>query len=65
MFLTRSDNNIIFKERSEVFSKGLLAVDESEALNRSFTIILAVHQPYSIMLHVTYVYVMQADLQTT
>ena len=37
-------------------------------LNRSFTIILAVHQPYSIMLHVTYVicivYIMQADLQT-
>ena len=37
---------------------------ESETLNRSFTIILAVHQPYSIMLHVTYVYIMQADLQT-
>ena len=47
------------------FSEGLLAVNESETLNRSFTIILAVHQPYSIMLHVTYyVYIMQADLQT-
>ena len=29
---------------------------ESETLNRSFTIILAVQQPYSIMLHVTYMY---------
>ena len=29
-------------------------MNESETLNRSFTIILAVHQPYSIMLHVTY-----------
>ena len=63
MFLTRSDNNII-KERSKVFSEGLLAVNETETLNRSFTIILAVHQPYSIMLHVTYVYKIQADLQT-
>ena len=27
-------------------------MNESETLNRSFTIILAVHQPYSIMLHV-------------
>ena len=34
-----------------VFSEGLLTVNESETLNRSFTIILAVHQPYSIMLH--------------
>ena len=25
-----------------------MAVNESETLNRSFTIILAVHQPYSI-----------------
>ena len=33
-------------------------------INRSFTIILAVHQPYSIMLCVTYVYIMQAELQT-
>ena len=41
MFLTRSDNNII--------CEGLLAVNESETLNRSFTIILAVHQPYSII----------------
>ena len=49
---------------SPAFSEGLLAVNESETLNRSFTIILAVHQPYSIMLHVTYVYIMQADLQT-
>ena len=64
MFLTRSGNNIILKERSKVFSKGILAVNESETSNRSFTIILAVHQPYSIMLHVTYVYIMQADLQT-
>ena len=64
MFLTRSDNNIIVKERSNVFSGGLLAVNESETLNRYFTIILAVHQPYSIMLHVTYVYIMRADLQT-
>ena len=39
-------------------------MNESETLNRSFTIILAVHQPYSIMLHVTYVYTMQDDLQT-
>ena len=39
-------------------------MNESETLNRSFTIILGVHQPYSIMLHVTYVYIMQADLQT-
>ena len=31
-------------------------MNESETLNRSFTIILAVHQPY--------VYIMQADLQT-
>ena len=54
---------LFVKERSKVFSEGLLAVNESETLNRSFTIILAVHQPYSIMLHVTYVY-MQADLQT-
>ena len=46
MFLTRSDNNIFVKERSKVFSEGLLAVNESETLNRSFTIILAVHQPY-------------------
>ena len=60
MFLTRSD----VKERSNVFSEGLLAVNKSETLNRPFTIILAVHQPYSIMLHVTYVYIMQADLQT-
>ena len=29
--------------RSKVFSEGLLAVNESETLNRSFTIILAVH----------------------
>ena len=36
------------KERSKVFKEGLLAVNESEMLNRSFTIILAVHQPYSI-----------------
>ena len=65
MFLTRSDNHIICKKkRSKVFSEGLLAVNESETLNRSFTIILAVHQPYSIVLHVTYVYIMQADLQT-
>ena len=64
MFLTRSDDNIIVKERSKVFSEGLLVLNESETLNRSLTIILAVHQPYSIMLHVTYVYVMQADLQT-
>ena len=66
MFLTRSDNNIInfVKERSKVFSEGLLAVNESETLNRSFTIILAVHQPSSIMLHVTYVYTMKDDLQT-
>ena len=40
-------------------------MNESETLNRSFTIILAVHQTYSTMLHVTYVYIMQADLQTT
>ena len=39
-------------------------MNESETLSRSFTTILAVHQPYSIMLHVTYVYIMQADLQT-
>ena len=39
-------------------------MNESETLNRSFTIIFAVHQPYSIMLHVTYVYIMQADLET-
>ena len=59
MFLTRSDNNIIcLKERSKVFSEGLLAVNECETLNRSFTIILVV------MLHVIYVYIMQADLQT-
>ena len=64
MFLKRSDNNIICRERSKVFSEGLLAVNESETLNRSFPIILAVHQPYSIMLHITYVYIMQADLQT-
>ena len=64
MFLTRSDDNIIVKERSKVFSEGLLVLNESETLNRSLTIILAVHQPYSIMLHVTYVYIMQADLQT-
>ena len=38
-------------------------MNESETLNHYFTIILAVHQPYSIMLHVTYVYIMQADLQ--
>ena len=38
-------------------------MNESETLIRSFTIILAVHQPYSIMLHVTYVCIMQADLQ--
>ena len=62
MFLTRSNNNIILKERSKVLSEGLLAVNESETLNSSFTIILAVHQLYSIMLHVTYVYIMQADL---
>ena len=65
MFLTRSDNKSFGKERSKVFSKGLLAVNESETLIRSFTIILAVHQPYSIMLHVAYVYIMQAHLQTT
>ena len=53
------------KERSKVFSEVLLAVNESETLNRSFTIILAVHQLYSSMLHVTYVYIMQADLETT
>ena len=64
MFPTQSDNNIICKKRSKVFSEGLLAVNESETLNRSFTIIFAVYQPYSIMLHVTYVYIMQADLQT-
>ena len=64
MFLTRSDNNIIVKEWSKVFSEGLLAVNESETFNCSFTIILTVHQPYSIMLHVTYVYIMQAHLQT-
>ena len=64
MFLTRLNNNIICKERSKAFSEGLLAVNESETLNRSFPIILAAHQPYSIMLHVTYVYIMQADLQT-
>ena len=57
------------KERSKVFSEGLLAVNESETLNRSFTIILAVHKPYVfvtcyIMLHVTYAYIMQVDLQT-
>ena len=39
-------------------------MNESETLDRSFIIILAVHQPYSIMLHVTYVYIMQADLKT-
>ena len=39
-------------------------MNESETLNRSFTIILAVHQPDSIMLHVTYVYIIQDDLQT-
>ena len=39
-------------------------MNESETLNRSLTIILTVHQPYSIMLHFTYVYIMQADLQT-
>ena len=61
MFRTRSDNNIICKR---TVSEGLLAVNESETLNRSFTIILPVHQPYSIMLHVTYVFIMQADLQT-
>ena len=49
---------------SKAFREGLLAVNESETLNSSFTIILGVHQPYSIMLHVTYVYIMQADLQT-
>ena len=32
-------------------------MNESETLNRSFTIILAVHQPFSIILHVTYVYI--------
>ena len=37
-------------------------MNESETLNGSFKIILAVHQPYSIMLHVTYGY-MQADMQ--
>ena len=63
MFLTRSDN-IFVKERSKVFSERLLAANESETLKRSFTIILAVHQPYSIMLHVTYVYIMPDDLQT-
>ena len=41
-----------------------MAVNESETLNGSFTIILAVHQPYSSMLHVTYVYKIQDDLQT-
>ena len=38
-------------------------MNESETLNSSFTIILAIHQPYSLMLHVTYVYIMQADLK--
>ena len=55
---------MICKRTVNVFSEGLLAVNESETLNHSFTIILAVYQPYSIMLHVTYVYMMQADLQT-
>ena len=38
---------------SIVLSEGLLAVIESETLNRSFTIILAVHQPYNIMYRYT------------
>ena len=36
-------------------------MNESETLNRSFTIILAVHQPYSIMLHVTYICIHNAS----
>ena len=39
-------------------------MNESETLNRCFTIIWQFTKPYSIMLHVTYVYTMQADLQT-
>ena len=34
-------------------------MNESETLIRSFTIILAVHQLYSILLHVTYVCIME------
>ena len=53
-----------WNDNCEAKSEGLLAVNESETLNRSFTIILPVHQPYSIMSHITYIYIMQADLQT-